>query len=293
AFAASALWQQWRGVEVESAERGRQQAGWILTGGLDWARLILREDGRAGGPDHPGEPWAMPLKESRLSTFLSADSQVLEDDRNAFLSGQIVDLQSRMNISNLILGNTVSLADLRAFERLYAQLGLPAGELQSLADQLRLAVTGAAAGESAVPLRPRNLAQLAWLGLPESSIRKLAPFVTLLPERTPVNINTASAEVLEAVIAQLDQAGAQRLVAARAQAPFQQLSDATPLLGTEGVTLNAGAHSIDSHFFEARARLRIDQLTVEERSLLQRQGLTVTALSRERGVVPELAAFLQ
>ncbi|HQS33035.1 MAG TPA: type II secretion system protein GspK, partial [Polaromonas sp.] len=55
-FAASALWQQWRSVEVETAERARVQAGWILTGALDWSRLILREDGRAGGADYLAEP---------------------------------------------------------------------------------------------------------------------------------------------------------------------------------------------------------------------------------------------
>ena len=38
-FAASALWQQWRAVEIEIAERGRVQSAWVLTGSLDWARF--------------------------------------------------------------------------------------------------------------------------------------------------------------------------------------------------------------------------------------------------------------
>ena len=29
-FAAAALWQQWRGIEVEAAERARVQSGWLL-----------------------------------------------------------------------------------------------------------------------------------------------------------------------------------------------------------------------------------------------------------------------
>ena len=53
-MAAAALWQQWRSVEVEAAERGRVQSLWVLTGALDWARLILREDARSGGADHLG-----------------------------------------------------------------------------------------------------------------------------------------------------------------------------------------------------------------------------------------------
>lgn len=66
---ATALWQQWRGVEIEAAQRTRLQSAWVLTGALDWARLILREDGRKGGADHLAEPWAVPLEQARLSTF--------------------------------------------------------------------------------------------------------------------------------------------------------------------------------------------------------------------------------
>ena len=72
-LAAGMVWQQWRAIQVEAAERARTQSAWILSGALDWARLILREDARTGGADHLGEPWAVPLAEARLSTFLAAD----------------------------------------------------------------------------------------------------------------------------------------------------------------------------------------------------------------------------
>ena len=58
-LAAGMVWQQWRAVQVEAAERARAQSAWILSGALDWARLILREDARtSSGVDHLGEPWA-------------------------------------------------------------------------------------------------------------------------------------------------------------------------------------------------------------------------------------------
>ena len=66
-LAATALWQQWRSLQVETAERTRQQSLWVLTGAMDWARMILREDARTGGADHLAEPWAVPLEEARLS----------------------------------------------------------------------------------------------------------------------------------------------------------------------------------------------------------------------------------
>ena len=83
-MAAAALWQQWRSVEIEAAERTRVQSAWLLTGALDWARLILREDARSGGADHLAEPWAVPLQEARLSSFLSKDASNADADRDAF-----------------------------------------------------------------------------------------------------------------------------------------------------------------------------------------------------------------
>ena len=46
---------------------------------------------------------------------------------------------------------------------------------------------------------------------------------------------------------------------------------------------------VASRFFEVRGRLRLDQLVIEERSLLQREGLDVKTLQRERGVIDATA----
>ena len=89
-FASAALWQQYRSFQVETAERSRLQSSLILTGALDWARLILREDARTGGADHLAEPWAVPLEEARLSSFLAVDGATTDTDRDAFLSGSIM-----------------------------------------------------------------------------------------------------------------------------------------------------------------------------------------------------------
>ena len=144
-FAAAALWQQWRAVEVESAERTRVQSGWLLLGALDWSRLILVEDGRGSSADHLAEPWAVPLEEARLSTFLAADKNVAQfddasvDTTNAFLSGQITDMQARLNLRNLLGDDTQGKAAQRQLARLFERLGLPAQELSLLVDGLRSA----------------------------------------------------------------------------------------------------------------------------------------------------------
>jgi general secretion pathway protein K len=127
-LASASLWQQWRGVEIEAAERGRTQAAWVLVGALDWARLILREDARKGGADHLAEPWAVPLAQARLSTFLAADHSqpdAVDDTQDAFLSGQIVDLQSRLNVFGLVRDGKIDELNLLSFKRLFKTLNLP------------------------------------------------------------------------------------------------------------------------------------------------------------------------
>ncbi|HNM41637.1 MAG TPA: type II secretion system minor pseudopilin GspK [Giesbergeria sp.] len=284
-FAATALWQQWRSVEVEAAERTRIQSAWILIGALDWSRLILIEDSRAGGADHLAEPWAVPLEEARLSTFLAADRNVTQIDdagggEEAFLSGQIIDLQSRLNLANLVSGDTVNEAALAQFERLFAQLGLPPAELTALVQALRQAQAPGNENTDA-PLMPQSPSQLAWLGLAPRTLALLAPHITLLPERKPVNLNTAGAEVLMATLRGLDRAGADRIMAVRQMQPFRSVDDVKKLLG-EQIEVSGSEHGVASSYFEVHGRLRMGPTVVQERSLVRRMGLEATTIWRER-----------
>jgi general secretion pathway protein K len=298
-LAATALWQQWRNTEVESAERSRLQSLWVLTGALDWARLILREDGRSGGADHLAEPWAVPLAEARLSTFLSADKSTAVDNDTttpqAFLSGGISDLQGRLNVLNLVDGAKVSEPALKAFAKLFDLLGLPPTELAALAENLRLALDSNADNSAAAtaPVLPQRVSQLVWLGLSARSLAVLRPYITLLPVRTPININTASATVLYAGVPFLDMAQAQRLVGARQATHFRTLADAGKILGDAPGQLTEAQHSVSSRFFEVRGRLRLDQTVVEELSVVQREGLDVKTLWRDRGAPPSQVTSLQ
>ena len=288
-FAASAMWQQWRAVEVETAERGHVQSAWILVGALDWSRLILREDGRSGGADHLAEPWAVPLQEARLSTFLAADRNVSQvddastDTTEAFLSGQISDLQGRLNLRNLTGTATDQAGALAQFARLFERLGLPRQELALLASGLQRAQAAPAEDGSAdAPLMPPTVSQLGWLGLTPATIAALSPHVTLLPVRTPVNINTANVDVLMAAIEGLDMASAQQIVQTRETRHFRSLEDARPLLGAS-YDRAAGSLAVASSYFEVRGRLRLGDAMVDERSLVRKIGMEVTTLWRERG----------
>jgi general secretion pathway protein K len=290
-FASAALWQQWRSVEIEAAERSRMQSSWVLTGSLDWARLILREDARsAGGADHLAEPWAVPLQEARLSTFLAADAtgatDAGTDTENVFLSGQIVDQQSLLNVSNLLESGRINEKGLLSFRRLFEVLGLPATQLDALAENLRLAsdlgVDSRSGGQA--PLMPQQVEHLVWLGLPAETVAILQPYVTVLRgSGTSVNLNTASAEVIYAAVHSFTMADAQQVVALRSQTHFRNLEDAVKAWPQHAEGLRSGRVGVSSQFFEVRGRLRIDKQIVEERSLVQRNGLDVRVVQRQRG----------
>jgi general secretion pathway protein K len=293
-LAAGAAGQQWRGVETERAERTRAQAGWILIGALDWGRLILREDARSGGADHLGEPWALALKESRLTSFLAADATsaaLLADQANddVFLSGQMQDLQSRLNVYNLIEAGRISPVALAAFEKLFDLQGLDSAELATMAENLRFASDLSPDNRSGAraALLPQRVDQLGLIGLSAASLERLRPFITWLPSRTPININTASAEVLYASVPTLELAAARKVVAQRGNQHFKSLGDMAAVLPDLASLFNEGQHSVASRFFEVTGRLRLadgEQSTVvTERSVVQRDGLDVKVLWRERG----------
>jgi len=283
-LASAMYWRQWRSVQIEIAERTRAQSAWILSGALDWARLILMEDARTGGADHLSEPWATPLAEARLSTFLAADESHAEDAPEAFLAGQIVDAQSRFNLTNLVNEGTPSDEDILALQRLCELINVDAGVAGTLVNALRLALPAPAASAPSnaqdVPLLPPTVDELRWLGLDEAASARLAPYVTLLPIRTSINLNTAPREVIAAVLA-VDIGSADRLIQVRQRTPFKQLSDVQQHL-PQGMVPSEARAGVSSNFFEVRGRMRIEQRVVEERSLVQRQGRRVTTLRRER-----------
>jgi general secretion pathway protein K len=321
-LASVALWQQWRHVEVESAERHRVQSGWLLNGAMDWSRLILREDALASGASHSGnaaggsapasagsgadhlaEPWAVPLQEAKLSTFLAQDQQLREGDPEVFLSGQVTDAQSRLNLSNWYeAADGQRMGQLNpsmqaALSRLFNVLGLPASELAVLSREwlaaaqaartpLSAAGTSTGSNMSGAALLPQQVSQLQWLGLSRNTVTRLAAHVTILPEMTPVNLNTASAEVLYATVPGLDLAAAQQFVQQRARAHFSNLPDASKALG--GKPLEARWHTVGSRFFQVWGRLRMEERTQEETALILRDAGNVSFVWRQKiaGILP-------
>ena len=281
----AAFWHQWRSIEIEQHQRQHLQAQWLITGALDWARASVGEDGaRSPDLDHLGEAWAQAVQAASLSEFVLGRSALAtveaDPDRSdkALLDLHISDAQGRLNVLNLLEGQALSPPWLAVFGRLFANLGLPPAQLKLLADQLRLATLGtvsaSAATSALVPLVPTRQADLAWLGLAPATVEALTQHVSLLPGRLPVNLNTATAPVLQALL-DMPMTQVQQLMTRRQALPFAQLADAR--LKNPDVQMQA----VSSHFFEVKVRLRLGPgaaLVCLEHALLQRDGPNVRVL---------------
>jgi len=281
-LAAAMVWRQYRAVQIETADRARAQATWILQGALDWAGLILREDARANQNepvDHLGEVWAVPLKEARLSTFLAADKDDTSDGPEAFLSGQVSDAQAQYNLRQLLGGEQVPPLEMRTLQKLCTSSGVPSDTAGQIASKIRQAFSSDASPDA--PLAPQSLDQLSWLGLSPVVIQKLRPFVVLLPQPTPVNVNTAPREVIAALFDGMDLGSAERLVQARTVKPLrniQELKDYLPASATPDAT----RVSVASGFFFVDGSLRLDERVMAQHSLVQRINLDIRVISQER-----------
>lgn len=287
--ASAMIWQQWRAIQVEAAERTQTQAQWILNGALDWARLILREDKRAAFTqgqiaDHLGEPWAMPLAEARLSTFLAAERNTTEDaGPDAFLSGAISDAQARYNLRNLVQNGKIVPEEQASLLRLCEFVGVSTQTGTQLIDAVAAALLAQplTLGGS-VPLLPPRVEQLSWLQLDAATVKRLSPHLVFLPEVTAINLNTASKEVIAAVIPGLDLATAERVVQSRQRKHLRITEELFPIIGFTPRSLNMNRIDTKTDFFEIIGALRLDELVVSQRSLVKRVGLEVRLFSVER-----------
>jgi general secretion pathway protein K len=142
-------------------------------------------------------------------------------------------------------------------------------------------------------LVPQQTAQLGWMGLSPATLLALQEHITVLPEPTPINLNTASAEVLSASLVGFDLSSARQAVALRARGHWANLNAAREALGPAGLQLNEKQHSVQSRYFEVLGRMRIDNVVQQELALVRREGNQVRMLWRVKSPQQSHSAPLQ
>jgi general secretion pathway protein K len=271
AIAVTLLWQQQRWINDTAHRRDQVQAQALAMAGIQWARQIVYETAPAGAPTHLGQPWALRLPAIPLE--------------NGSIAGYVVDAQSRINVNNL--GVTASQASTRAaLTRLSNLLGVPPLWIDAATDWVdtddRVTEPGGAedAWYAAQPAHGvaanapvRRLAELlAIRGASTALVERLRPFVSALDAPSPVNVNTASPEVLMAVASGLDRAGALALVTQRSAQPFASAADFRARLPGGSIVVDDTAIDVRSNAFEVTIEAIQGETRARARALLRRGG---------------------
>lgn len=261
-------------VTVRSVENrlALSQTRWVERAAIDWAKVILRADARSGVVDHLGEPWAVPVAETRLDETVTGGARLGDGSRPAMIAGQILDAQARFNVTALVQGGQVSDAHLAAFRRLLSVLGQPESLADMVLSRLLRSMPRTLEGKTVPPadlalLRLEDLRTVP--GFDAAVIEAIRPFVVVLPEPTLVNVNTAPAEVLAALVPSLELGGARRFVARRERTFFRNLGEAAQQIDGQPV-LPANLLSVGSRFFIVRGMVRFDRVEAASETLISR-----------------------
>lgn len=267
------------------AEQGRIVGSGVLQGGLEYSRQLLWTARQRDVLTRLDQAWARPIGDPALGGFNSA------------FQGRLQDQQGKFNLRNLVFNHQVDAAQLQSFEQLCQLIGIDAALSRRISQRViasypqqlgnpsadsstrggfnsgRLTSPGAAA-QTLPPKQPmlRSLDDLRGLqGLGDAQLARLEQYVGILPGNTWVNGNTASAEVLAAVVPGLELARARALVAERdAGRWFINRGDFINRLHNPQIQVDQLKVGITSEWFLLQGQARRDQRRVSLEALLYR-----------------------
>lgn len=271
-----------------------EQAYLYVLGVDDWAAQILRRDREDNAVDHAGEEWA-----SLLPPIPIDGGQI---------GGSIMELQGRFDLNSLVRGGEVDADALERFRRLLAALSLDPALAAVAVDWLDRDIDpvfpGGAEDDSYLqgerPYRTANapfvsVSELRLLQgmneavgpeMNETVYDRLAPHVSALPSPAPINVNTASAEVLMSLADGLSEADAEALIEGRGEEGY---ADADSFLRADvlaGRRIPADILGVQSSYFVVTSQVAFGRIAVSYQSLLQRSATGEThILMRAQGTL--------
>jgi general secretion pathway protein K len=258
-------------VASVSGRHEQAQARLLARGTVDWARNVLAEDKLHGKPiDYAGEVWAI-----RVPPLPIEDGEV---------SGEIQDLSGRFDLNRLFSNGVANPDQVAAYERLLMLLGVPDARARDLTAELLGWLSADNAGEAdwyagqTPPRRPAkallvDVDELALVrGYDPALIAQLRPFVVALPQPAGLNVNTASAEVLAAVLPKLGLDSARMIVAQQQSTPFKDLADFRARVTNGSNDISNATISVSSRYFLASVRGSFGEATTSMQVMLDRRN---------------------
>lgn len=262
---------------VASPERwGRQtaniaaiaQAEVTARAAVDWARVIAYESSLEETPSKIGENGP-----ETINTFPVEDGA---------LSMILNDAQGKFNLNNLVTQGKPSPRDIIMFKRLLAQLKLP-GELADTAvdwmDDDDQPLPGGAESAQYLELKApyraanRQLSQIGELamvkGYAPDVLKELSPYVTALPGRAPVNVNTAEAPVLMAVFKGMTLTDAESLTSSRKSVRFVSVANLRERLPKSVTEVGDGDFVVENKYFTVMVTSSFKHAKIRAEALLR------------------------
>ncbi|HET9025473.1 MAG TPA: type II secretion system minor pseudopilin GspK, partial [Burkholderiaceae bacterium] len=201
----------------------------------------------------------------------------------ASIAGSMEDAQGRFNLHNLVNNGQIVDKELEAFRRLASLLELPTQTADLIAERMLESqgmpsssdeksgdTSGEAEGVPPLPLMlPRDIIGVP--GVSPEAADRLAPYIVVLDERTAVNVNTASAEVIAARVPDLTLGEARALVAERERISyFNSIGEVRTRLGAKGSVIGDAELSTNSRFFFIRGEVKLDRAVTRMEALVKR-----------------------
>lgn len=260
-----------RRVENEMA---RVQARAMLAGGIDWARLIVRDHSKREPITRGDQIWATPVLDTRIERP--------DDERVAVFSGRVQDEQGKYNLYNLANNGVPQPEQELVLRRLLNTLQLPDTLAARMVDIMSAAQPvappadaasapqGRPAPDARAPL-PRGVDEVAaLLALEPSARNELRRTMTVLPVATSVNVNTAPAEVLAALVPGLSLSQARSMAGERDRGNwFNNSGDFANRLAGAGVKTPAPAVATTSGWFLASGTVAYERARISMQALLR------------------------
>ena len=270
ALATQLLWRSslWIG-QVESL-RDMAQARQLADAATEWAAAVLADDAANSSIDHPQEAWAREIPPV--------------DAEGGRIGGRLFDEQVRWNANNLRTADgRINESELAVYRRLLRLLNLSDGLADTLADWVDAdaeARPGGAEDDYYLKQSPSSrtlgsaLAVLEDLllvkGYTPDVLRRLQPHLTVLPVTTTLNVNGATAIVLEAVHGGISGSDAEQLVQQGQRIPFRDLADFRERLGKDVPSEGDTRLATRSRFFTLNLGVEFGKSRLEIQALIDR-----------------------
>jgi general secretion pathway protein K len=255
------------------------QSKWLLHAMTDGIRYFLQDNLKNGRPvNHFGELWAIPVSDTNFEAILKKYQIVNRsvNTRNIFVSYKIEDAQSTFNLANLVETMNDARETTKRTQQMFRSIVIGHGLSDTLATALIKEVQSQVPRESA---RSANTAAihlhegLLFEGMQQSERVKLQSFVSILPEKTQINVNTAAEPILRALIPNATPTTLQKILTRRLVKPFVSAADFQEYLSSEqpGATVPGDTIGVRTDYFKVYMAIRNDEVTISRSVLVSRK----------------------